>query len=53
MIENSFDHHFSSFIKDFPRKYTKSCAMACQLINKGTAIEILKLIKPATDIIEK
>ena len=53
MIENSFDHHFSSFFKDFPRKYTKSCAMACQLIIKGTAIEILKLLKPATDMIEK
>ena len=52
MIENSFDHHFSSFFKDFPRKYTKSCAMACQLIIKGTAIEILKLLKP-TDMIEK
>ena len=53
MIENSFDHHFSSFFKDFPRKYTKSCAMACQLIIKGTAIEIFKLIKPATNMIEK
>ena len=27
--------------------------MACQPIIKGTAIELLKLMKPATDMIEK